>query len=152
MNNLFDHAILQANVWVKDMMRELGTSEPQKALRALRAGLQALRDRLAVEEAVQLSAQLPLLIRGLFFEGWVPKGKPLRIRHRDEFLDLLLEKYGPDKHTIDGATAHAAQIVQALFQVLGKHVSQGEVTNIMLSLPEELTTLVAGRNDDDDDK
>jgi uncharacterized protein (DUF2267 family) len=152
MNNLFDHAVLQANVWVKDMMRELGTSEPQKALRALRAGLQALRDRLAVDEAVQLSAQLPLLIRGLFFEGWVPKGKPLRIRHQDEFLDLLLQKYGPDKQAIDGATAHAAKIIQALFQVLGQHVTQGEITNIMLSLPEELTTLVAGRSLDHDDE
>lgn len=151
MHNLFDHATAQANVWVKDMMTELGTNEPQKALRALRAGLQALRDRLSVEEAVQLSAQLPLLIRGIFFEGWVTKGKPLRIRHKDEFLDLLLEKYGPDKHAIDGATAHAAEIVQALFQVLARHVSQGEVTNIMMTLPEELATLVAGRSTDEDD-
>jgi uncharacterized protein (DUF2267 family) len=45
-----------------------------------------------VEEAAQLSGQLPLLIRGLYFEGWDPTGKPLRIRHREDFLVLVREK------------------------------------------------------------
>src|SRR2546429_6782656 len=93
--HLFDKSNEKANEWVKDMMVCLGTEDAHKALHALRAGLHALRDRLTVEESAQLSAQLPLLIRGLFFENWVPTGKPLRIRHRAEFLTLVREKYAP---------------------------------------------------------
>src|SRR6185369_5649848 len=68
---LFDQANQKANLWVKDMMNALGTEDPHQALHALRAGLQALRDRLSVDEAAQLGAQLPLIVRGFFFEGWV---------------------------------------------------------------------------------
>jgi len=146
MTNLFDHANQQANVWVKDMMHELHQSDPHKALRALRAGLQTLRDRMTVDQAAALSAQLPLLLRGVFFEGWVPKGKPLQLRHKAEFLDLLVEKYGHESNPIDGGSAHAADIVVALFRVLNRHVSTGEVTNIVMTLPEELLELVSGRS------
>jgi uncharacterized protein (DUF2267 family) len=136
--NLFDKADQQATLWVKDMMSTLDTEDAHLALHALRAGLHALRDRLTVAEAAQLSAQLPLVIRGLFFEGWVPTGKPLRIRHRAEFLALVREKYAPRED------AAADEIVAALFHVLGKHVSAGELTDIMMILPEEIVELVSG--------
>jgi uncharacterized protein (DUF2267 family) len=135
---LFDKAIEQGNIWVKDMMRALGTDSADEALHSLRAGLQALRDRLPVEEAAQLAAQLPLVMRGLFFEGWEPTGKPLRIRHRAEFLALVRDKYAP--HQALGAE----DIVVALFSVLSRHVSAGELTDIMLTLPEEIAAIASG--------
>jgi uncharacterized protein (DUF2267 family) len=130
----------QAMTWIKDMMRALHRENPDQAMHALRAGLQALRDRLSVDEAAQLSAQMPLIVRGMFFEGWDPSGKPLRIRHQQDFLALVREKYGRDD-------VAAAEIVIALFRVLGKHVSQGEVTDIMIGLPTELVNLIAGRHE-----
>jgi uncharacterized protein (DUF2267 family) len=135
---LFDRANQQAIAWVNDMMSALGSEDEHKGLHALRAGLHALRDRLTVEEAAQLSAQLPTIIRGLFFEGWVPSGKPLRIRHRAEFLALVREKYAPRE---DAATD---EIVVSLFRVLTKHVSGGELTAIVMTLPEEIVALVTG--------
>ena len=136
---LFDWANQHAATWVKDMMGALGTKDSKKALHALRAGLHALRDRLSVDEAAQLSAQLPLLVRGIFFEGWRPSGKPLRIRRRSDFLALVREKYAPR------TDAAADDIVTALFRVLSRHVTDGEIANVMLSLPGELIEVAEGR-------
>jgi uncharacterized protein (DUF2267 family) len=137
--NLFERVNQQAMIWVKEMMAELHTDNPQRALHALRAGLQALRDRLSVEEAAQLSAQLPLLVRGMFFEGWDPSGKPLRIRHRAEFLALVRQKFAPRED------AAADDIIVALFRVMSRHVAQGEITDLMLTLPEEIVDVVSPR-------
>ena len=131
----------KAEQWVKDMMVALDTDDPQLALHALRAGLHALRDRLPVEEAAHLSAQMPLVIRGLFFENWRPAGKPLHIRHPNDFLALVIANFAPR------TDAYADDILRALFQVLGKHISQGEITDVVMSLPEPLLELVGGRHD-----
>lgn len=138
---VFERSQEKAERWVKDMMVALDTENPQLALHALRAGLHALRDRLTVEEAVQLGAQMPLIIRGLFFENWRPAGKPLRIRHPEEFLALVIANFAPR------TDAHADDILRALFRVLNEHISQGEITDVVMSLPEPLLELVGVRHE-----
>jgi len=117
---------------VGDMMAELGTEDPHKALHALRAGLHTMRDLLPVGGAAHLSAELPVLIRGMFFEGWDPSRDPMRIRHAADFLPMVREKYAPRPD------APADDIIIALLHVLGRHVSAGEVATVMRNLPEEL--------------
>lgn len=62
---------------------------------ALRSVLHTLRDRLTVEEAADLSAQLPLMIRGIYFDAWTPATAPVTIREQNELLDYINEKVGP---------------------------------------------------------
>jgi uncharacterized protein (DUF2267 family) len=140
---LFEGTNEKSTQWVREMMTCLDTADPAAALHALRAGLHALRDRLTVEEAAQLSAQMPMTIRGLFFENWHPAGKPLRIRHPNEFLALVVSNYAPR------SDVYADDIVRAVFHVLSKHVSQGEITDVVMSLPEPLLELVGGRREAD---
>jgi uncharacterized protein (DUF2267 family) len=135
---IFDRTNEKSTEWVKEMMEELGLENPEAALHALRAGLHALRDRLTVEEAAELAAQLPMTIRGLFFESWRPAGKPLRIRHPNEFLALVIANYSPR------TDAYADDIVRATFRILRRHVSAGEITDVLTSLPERLHELVEG--------
>jgi uncharacterized protein (DUF2267 family) len=137
---LFDRVNQKAVVWVHDMMTALRSDDEHQALHALRAGLHALRDRLTVEAAAQLSAQLPLLVRGLFFENWDPTGKPIRIRRRADFLALVREYYAPR------ADLPPEDIMTALFRVLEKHISVGEITDIVMNLPEDLRTLTGARH------
>lgn len=138
--NLFAKMNQQATIWIKDMMGALGTTDPHKAMHAMRAGLQSLRDRLSVDQAAQLSAQLPLIIRGMFFEGWDPSSTPLRIRHRAEFLALVREKYAPREDLA------AEDILRSLFRVLDHHIAAGEVGHLMVTLPEDLTAIIGGRD------
>jgi uncharacterized protein (DUF2267 family) len=139
--NIFDRTNEKSIEWVKDMMTCLDLTEPEPALHALRAGLHALRDRLTIEEAAQLAAQMPMTIRGLFFENWRPAGKPLRLRHPNEFLALIIANYRPR------TDVYADDIIRAVFRVLRKHVSEGEITDVVMSLPEPLLELVGGRHE-----
>ncbi|MGH4010828.1 MAG: DUF2267 domain-containing protein [Pseudonocardiaceae bacterium] len=74
----FDHALQVANTWVHDVAREFDTEDRQFAYRALRAWLHTLRDRLTVEAAAHFAAQLPDLLRGIYYEGWNPSAVPAK--------------------------------------------------------------------------
>jgi uncharacterized protein (DUF2267 family) len=133
--SVFEHATQSAYVWIKDMMRELGTDDPKQAHRALSAALQTLRDRLSVDEAAQLGAQLPLLIRGLFFEAWRPASTPVHARRPQDLLKLFGEKAGK-AHGLDAERALAA-----LFELLRRHLSSGELDSLAHVLPRSLADL-----------
>ncbi len=75
---VFDRTIHKTNVWLKDLMEIQDCPDRHEAYLALRATLHALRDRLTIKETVQLAAQLPMLIRGFYYEGWDPTGNRLR--------------------------------------------------------------------------
>ena len=74
--NTFDKTVQESNLWLKDVMERLATRDRHHAYSTLRAVLHALRDRIGPESAAHLGAQLPMLLRGLFYEGWNPTGKP----------------------------------------------------------------------------
>ena len=133
--NVFDHAVEKAQTWIRDMMRELGTQDPHQAYHALSAALQALRDRLSVNEAAQLGAQLPLLVRGLYYEGWRPASTPVHARRPDELLRLVDQKAG------DGVAIDPERAVAATLEVLRRHVSPGELMSLAHVLPRALAEL-----------
>lgn len=72
---VFDRTLQKTNLWLGDVMAELDTEDRHQAYSALRATLHALRDRLTVDEAAQLAAQLPLLVRGIYYENWRPAAR-----------------------------------------------------------------------------
>ena len=118
-----------ATPWVESMMAELSTEDPHKALSALGAGLKALRDRLTIEEAAQFAARLPLLIRGLFFEGWDPTIKPREIHQRSELLALVREKYAPR------SDAPTDAIAAAFLAVLDRQLGTVEMAEVASKFP-----------------
>jgi uncharacterized protein (DUF2267 family) len=137
---VFDSTIQKTNSWLKDLMEELDSPDKHpdkhKAYQALRATLHALRDRLTVEEGAQFAAQLPMLIRGLYYEGWDPRGKPLRARHKEQFLAAI----DHECRSSDGSS-DPERGARAVFSVLAQHVSNGEIEDVKHVLPAELREL-----------
>ncbi|NIP71838.1 MAG: DUF2267 domain-containing protein [Gammaproteobacteria bacterium] len=132
---VFDTTLHKTSVWLGDLMRELDSDDRHKAYMALRAVLHTLRDRLMVDEAVNLGAQLPMLIRGFYYEGWRPSGKPLKYRHKEDFLRHVQEE-------LPGFTEKdLEQVVSAVFRVLSGHVTGGEVEEVKHQMPPEVREL-----------
>jgi uncharacterized protein (DUF2267 family) len=91
----FEKLTQTANPWVESMMAELRVTDPYKAVRALGAGLATLRELMTPREMARFVGLLPVVVRGLFFEGWEPQVKPREIHHRSQLLALLGQKYAP---------------------------------------------------------
>lgn len=131
----FEGTYQTTNAWLKELMEELDWQDRHRAYRALRAVLHALRDRLTVEETADLGAQLPMLIRGLYYEGWTPSGKPVKERKREDFLAHIEAAFRDDPAIFPEAVAGA------VFKVLQRHVSAGEIGDVKQILPVQIRAL-----------
>ena len=133
--DVFDRTVHKTNNWLNELMEVLGWQDRHKAYLALRVTLHTLRDRLTVEEVAQLAAQLPMLIRGFYYEGWDPTGKPLKERSKEEFL-ARIEEYFSGDDPVD-----PEQVARAVFTVLSNRVTEGEIEDVKHVLPAEIEDL-----------
>ena len=133
--DVFDRTVHKTNNWLNELMELLGWHDRHRAYLALRVTLHALRDRLTVEEVAQLGAQLPMLIRGFYYEGWDPTGKPLKERSKEEFL-ARIEEYFSSDDPVD-----PEQVARAVFTVLSNRVTEGEIEDVKHVLPAEIEGL-----------
>jgi uncharacterized protein (DUF2267 family) len=111
--------------------------EKRDAYKVLRAVLQTLRDRLPMNDAVHFAAQLPMFLRGLFFESWQPSSVPIKMS-REEFLKAISEKVITD-HRVD-----PLRITEIVFSAIMTHVGVGEMEKIKHCLPKDLRSLWPG--------
>jgi uncharacterized protein (DUF2267 family) len=131
---VFDKTLQSTNVWLREIEQVIGPDR-QVAWHALGAVLRTLRDRLPVGLAAHLGAQLPLLVRGLYYDQWQPRPKPLKLRTAKLFLDEVakgLEGVRP----VDPDEA-----ARAVFQVLNHYLDHGQVENVRGALSEPIRRL-----------
>ena len=132
---VIDHTVHISHEWINELTSRLGWSSKRSALRLLRVTLQHLRDHLPPDELAQLSAQLPLLIRGMFFEGWVPKQTPIRERRAETFAGVIGSQ-------MDNAEEYrGAEDIGCVFALLNARLSAGEIHDVRVSLSEDIRTL-----------
>ena len=132
--DVFEGSVQTARTWLVDTMTELDTGDPHAAYRALRAWLHAVRDRMPVTAAARFAAQLPELLRGVFYEGWRPSRVPVKYGPA-EYRLRFSEEAGID---IDQVETVAAAVVRAL----GRHLGIDEVCGVLALMPERLRDLM----------
>jgi uncharacterized protein (DUF2267 family) len=126
-----ERSVHKTNEWLSELATELGNDDREKAWRVLRAYLQLLREQVTIDEAAQLAAQLPMVLRGVFYEGFDPGRQPAKLRDRDEFLASFAER-------TQLTDPEAVQAVEAVTRVLRHHVTAGELDDVLAQLPTQL--------------
>ena len=127
-------ATADAYDWIDDVVRALGRTDRYEALSAIRGALHALRDELNVDQNIRLAAQLPALIRGLYFEGWDPRTN-VRPADRSEFLECAQREFTPSHSDIPTEEA-----VRAVLSVLESRMSP-ECRKLKFSIPKSIREL-----------
>ncbi|PAY07879.1 MULTISPECIES: DUF2267 domain-containing protein [Bradyrhizobium] len=130
-----DHTVQETNVWLKAIDQELALENRHHAYNALRAVLHALRDRLPPEVAVKFGAQLPIMVRGIFYEGWHMAATPTKERHLEEFAEHILRDLSP-QFPID-----PLMTARGVYEILWEKLDPGEFGKLMAHLPAPLRTL-----------
>lgn len=137
MKNLgvFDKTQQKTAHWIESVAHGMGSTDMERSYHILRSVLHTVRDRLPMDEAVQLGAQMPMLVRGFYYEGWSPAGKPERYRHKQDFLEHIAHDIPNLDHT------QRERAATAVFSVLSHELGGGEAEQVRHALPAEVREL-----------
>jgi len=127
-------ALAETEEWIDDLVRRLGWHDRSKVYAALLGTLHALRDSLPRDEAIFIGAQMPALLRGLYYEGWHPTAR-MSAENRDAFLERIHEAVHRDPG-ID-----TEQVVHAVFALLAARLPPGELEEAKAATPKPLRSL-----------
>jgi uncharacterized protein (DUF2267 family) len=130
----FANTLQKTHLWLQEVQEELGWEDECKASLALKATLHALRDRLTADEVAHLGAQLPMLIRGMYYEDWSPAGKALKERRKAAFLTQM-------EASFRAGELDTEPIIRGVFTVLAKHITAGEIDDVKRMRAPELREL-----------
>ena len=128
--DVFDATVQKTNQWLNEIQTSLDLATKDAAYAALRATLHALRDRIPPKEAVEFGSQLPMLVRGFYFEGFNPAHTPVTDRHKDEFLARVAAVYAQEE-------VDTERMVRAVFETVNHFVSAGQVDEIRHMLNDD---------------
>lgn len=121
------------------------TGEPRNTARAsriVRTVLHGVRDAMMPGEAADVMSQLPLVVKGVFADGWKIGPHPKRFHSEQEFIDYLRESAGGAAARDFGNDQELKSLVKEVIGVLEEdYWSEGQVRQIRQVLPEKLRTL-----------
>ncbi|NBM17611.1 DUF2267 domain-containing protein [Streptomyces sp. GC420] len=130
----FEHAIHTANIWLKAVSDSLGTDDRHLAHRILRTWFHTLRDRLTVDVAAHFAAQLPELLRGVYYDGWDPSVVPIKY-DREAYVNRFV-------HEAKVNAEDVPRIASSVTSAVRKQVSPGHLEAAVDQLPHDIRALL----------
>ena len=129
---VIDRTVHITHEWINELASRLDWGSKSSTLRLFRTVLHLVRDHLLTDEMAQFSAQMPLLVRGMFFEGWVPKNTPIRERSAAVFLDAI------EGEMMNVKEYRGPEDIKYVFELLNARLSRGEIEDVRASLPKDV--------------
>jgi uncharacterized protein (DUF2267 family) len=134
----FDTTVQKTNTILQAVEDRFGWDDRNKAYLALRAVLHALRDRLTPEHAASLGAQLPMLVRGFYFEGWRPSQAPRKM-NKAEFIGEVERQI--DAFSYDMSTE---ELIEGIVAIVQDYTDPNEIRKIKKTLPNDIKEIFDG--------
>jgi uncharacterized protein (DUF2267 family) len=135
---VFDRTIQKTNTWLQAVEEELGLESKHQAYHLLRVVLHEVRDRLPMPQTAHLGAQLPTLLRGVYYDSWSPSLKGSK-EHRKEFLLNIAGEIDP------ALNLSAEAVARSVFRVISQKVDAGEIGQIVHTMPKDIQSLWPGK-------
>jgi uncharacterized protein (DUF2267 family) len=132
--DVFDRTLETTHIWLNEICNDLGPDK-QVAWKVLSTVLHKLRDRLTINLAAHLGAQLPLLVRGVYYDQFEPGHMPSDHRSRDGFIEEVARGLS-DTRPVD-----AEEAVRSVLRLLSRHISEGQINKVRDALPKTLRRL-----------
>lgn len=129
--DVFDKTLQTTNIWLDEIMSDIGPDR-KTAWRVLAVVLHRLRNRLPIGVAAHLGAQLPMMVRGVYYDQFQPEQLPSDCDTMEQFCAEVAE-WLQDNRPVDPELA-----VKSVFRVLANHVSEGEIGHVVQALPEQI--------------
>ncbi len=126
---VFDKTLHTTNLWLDEISAEIGPDR-QLAWHVLGAVLRSLRDEMQVEQSAHFAAQLPLIIRGAYFDQYRPALQPASVRSQDEFIARI------QRDLDDARPVKTEQAIAAVMRTLSRHVTEGQIRKVRDALPK----------------
>ncbi|NIC04932.1 DUF2267 domain-containing protein [Billgrantia bachuensis] len=134
--DVFDKTLQKTHIWLDELMEERPGTSRQAAWHTLSATLRTLRDKLPADLAAHFAAQLPLLLRGAFYEQYDPSRQPLPLRSQEDFLHQVQSTPGMTEQV-------NAEAVTAVLRVVSRQVDPGLTDKLRQALSGETRSLWA---------
>ncbi|MHC2992457.1 hypothetical protein OB13_13010 [Pontibacter sp. HJ8] len=134
----FENYQKEAKTWLHELCHYLGIQDEKKAARIFRAVLHAIRDRIPAGEAIHLAAQLPIVWKGIYFDGFTMHEEPVRIRHEEEWLEFIRSKDAFAEDADFPTLEHAHYAFQDVMKFLRSRISEGQYNQITHALHSDL--------------
>ncbi len=131
-----NNSVQKTQQWLTSLKEDGQFTSEEQAYTALRAVLHSLRDRLTVDEATDLASQLPMVVRGFYYEGWRPSLAPNADEKTREDFYTSVKQSLRNNDTID--PEHACM---AVFRLLKRELSPGLTEHARNMLPKDIQQL-----------
>lgn len=131
---VFDKTLQTTHIWLNELGEEIGPDH-QLAWHTLGAVLRGVRDQLPVDLAAHLGSQLPLLVRGTYYDRFRPSELPNRQRSLDGFLQTI------ERELEMSRPVNVRNSASAVFQILSRHVNRGQIDKVRQSLPDDIRAI-----------
>lgn len=128
---VFDRTLQITNIWLNEISEATG-ADRKLAWAVLGGVLRVLRDRLPATVSANLAAELPLMVRGGYYDHYQPVRQPTGLRNSEQFLEEV------EQQLVGQKPVEVAEAARAVFGVLTRHIAPGEIDKVRHSLPEDI--------------
>lgn len=125
---VFDKTIQTTHVWLNEIIDRLGCDR-HVAWRVLGSVLRAIRDCVPVDLSAHFGSQLPLIVRGLYYDQYAPGRQAKGCDTPEEFTAAVSQGLGE----VESVDPDEATLV--VLSVLERHISDGQLVKVRHALP-----------------